>query len=913
MSEYNLGTARGVIELDYQGKGAAEAASRDIEGIKGKSQSADQALSKVGTGALVAGTAIAGGFAVAISAAANFEKGLSGIEAVSGATQGEMEAVRKKALQLGADTAFSASESATAMEELVKAGISIPDVLNGAADSVVALAAAGGVDLPQAATIASNAMNQFGLAADKMPGIADKIAGAANSSAIDVSDFGMSLSAVGAVANAIGLTFDDTAVAIAALGNAGIKGSDAGTSLKAMLLNLQPTTKKQTELMKELGLVTADGANQFFDATGKIKPMSEIAGTLQKALAGMGDAQRTAALETLFGSDAIRAAAVIAENGSAGFDKLSGAIDKTKAADVAATRLDNMAGKVDALKGSAETLAIQFGSILLPALTSLVQKVTEAINWFTSLSATQQKSIVTALAIAAGVLLLVGTIVKMVQAVQAIRAAWIALNATFLLSPIGIIIGLIIALIAILIYAYTTNDEFRANVQKVWAAIKAAIGAVVDWITGTMVPFLVNAWKVISSAAVTAWSAIQGAISAVVTWITGTAIPFIQSAWTAIVAGATWLWNMIVTVFQAILLAVTLPMRAILTVIQTVMAAAQSIWTAVWGLFGPLVTAVFELIKAVIQLALAWIGVAIQTALNGIKAVWSAIWNGIKTVIDTVMSAIRTAISTYVNAYKTVITTVFNAIKSVITTVMNGIKSVISSIWGVIGGTVTTAVNNVKSVVTTGFNAAKTAAANAFNSLKNAVSTAINAVYTTVSGVVSRVQGVFNGAGSWLYEAGKKIIQGLIDGIRAMIGSVTSAISGVTDKIRGFLPGSPIKEGPLKEHGWNEGRPGQQLMASVADGIGDNVNLIARAMRLMPSEVPISLTAPDVALAGSASRMGGHRTPDKAASAPVGALRMVEGTLGIDPSGRAYIQGLATEVVDARESFSGTTERMSGF
>ena len=838
MSEFNLGTARGVIELDYTGKGAADRAAADLDRVKGTGDKVSPTMSKVGTASTAAGIAIAGGFATALFAAGKFEKGLSGIEAVSGASADQMDAVRKKALELGRDTAFSATESASAMEELVKAGISIPDVLNGAADSVVALAAAGGVDLPQAATIAANAMNQFGLSAGQMPGIADKIAGAANASAIDVGEFGMSLSQVGAVANTVGLSFDDTAVAIAALGNAGIKGSDAGTSLKTMLMNLQPQTKKQTELMKELGLITADGSNKFFDAQGKIKPMSAIAGELQNALKGMTDAQKTAALEVMFGSDAIRAAAVIADNGAAGFTKLTGEIDKVKAADVAATRMDNMAGKIEQLKGSAETLAIQVGSVLIPVFTSVIEKITEVVNWFTSLDEGTQKTIVGIIAFIGGALLLVGALIKIVQFVQAAKAAWIALNATFLMSPIGLIIGLIIALVGIIIYLWKTNDTFRNNVIAIWNAIKGAIEAVVNWITGTAVPWLVNAWNSIKTGA--------------------------QAAWQMIVTGAQWLWNMLVTIFQAIVLAVTLPLRAVLAVIQTVMAAAQAIWSAVWNLFAPIVKGVLDVISAIIEVAFAWIVKIIGMYVDAWKTIISTAWSAIKTVVQTSINIVKTIISNVMNAIKAVWTAIWNSIKGFVLPLWNAIKTGITTTINAIKSVISTVVNAIKSIITTGFNAAKATATTIFNALKAAVTTAINGAKTAVQSAISAIKGFFSGAGSWLVQAGKNIIQGLINGIKAMVGKVGSALSGIASKIRSFLPGSPIKEGPLREAGWNSGEPGKKLMKWLAGGVEDNMSLIERAFGKLPTEVPITLTQPDVALAASAARMAGARREDGA-------------------------------------------------
>lgn len=331
-------------------------------------------------GFAVGGALLAAGFVAAVSTTAKFEARLSAVQAVSNATAGEMDLLRDKALQLGADTAFSASESASAMEELVKAGLSVEDVLNGAADATVALAAAGGVELTTAAEIAANAMNVFALSAEDMPKIADLVAAAANASAIDVADFAMSLQQSGAVANLVGLDFEDLALAITAMGNAGIKGSDAGTSIKTFLMRLEPSTAKSTSMMERLGIITEETGNKFFDAAGNAKDMADISGVLATALAGQTREQKLATLNTLFGSDAIRAAAVIADEGAAGFDKLGTALGSISAAEIAEIRLDNLAGDIEKLSGSFETLLIANGSIFTDVLRSLVQGATSLVD-----------------------------------------------------------------------------------------------------------------------------------------------------------------------------------------------------------------------------------------------------------------------------------------------------------------------------------------------------------------------------------------------------------------------------------------------------------------------------------------------------------------------------------------------------
>lgn len=384
---FNLGSAEGVIRVKYDGASSVKRAITDVGSLRAALQAAGvtgYAGAKLMTAGF--GVALVGGLALAVTKAAQFEKQISGIAAVSNATGPQLDKIRAKALQLGADTQFSASEAASAMEELVKAGLSVDEVLNGAADAAVSLAAAGGITIPEAATIAANAMNQFGLAAEALPGVVDNIAGAANSSAIDVSDLGQSLQQVGAVAHLAGLDFADTATAIGLLGNAGIRGSDAGTSLKTMLQNLQPVTTRQIDLFKSLGLVTEDGSNKFFDAQGNVKSLAGVSETLQDALRGQTRQQKLLNLETLFGSDAIRAAAILANQGAEGVHKFTEEMNKTTAADVAAKRMDNLAGSFEQLKGSAETLAIVVGSALLDPLRRLVDMATEGTNAITDIA-----------------------------------------------------------------------------------------------------------------------------------------------------------------------------------------------------------------------------------------------------------------------------------------------------------------------------------------------------------------------------------------------------------------------------------------------------------------------------------------------------------------------------------------------
>lgn len=331
------------------------------------------ALKKVVAAATAATIAI-GGISAATSAvntAMDFEAQIDSIQAVSGMADSEMSKIQALALEMGAKTKYSALEAAQGMEELIKAGMSAQQVMDGGAEAALNLAAAGEIGLADSAEIMSTAMNAFkkdGMAAADAANI---LAGTANASATGVEDLRQSLAAVSAVASGAGMSFKDTNIALGLFANNGLKSSDAGTSLKTMLSNLQPTTKAQIEQFRALGLITADGSNQFFDAAGNLKSLGDISGLLRKSMKGLTNQQRMLAMETMFGSDAIRAANILFNEGAEGVQKFDSDMSNVTALDVATKRMDNAKGAVEQFNGAMETLKI---SALMPTM-PLIKKV----------------------------------------------------------------------------------------------------------------------------------------------------------------------------------------------------------------------------------------------------------------------------------------------------------------------------------------------------------------------------------------------------------------------------------------------------------------------------------------------------------------------------------------------------------
>lgn len=288
--------------------------------------------------------------------------------------------LQQTALRLGKDYPLSASEAGHAMELLAQKGISAETIINGGADAVVRLSSATGSDLATAAHIAANALDTFHVPAEKMNDVTNLMTGAMTKGGLTAAQFGEAMQAGGAAIALTGGTVQDASIAIAAMAKAGIEGSDAGTSLKTMYGALQPSTKAATTAMLELGLVTKDGGNAFFDSHGKVKSYEEISRILSTSLEGLTDQQKAMTLRTIFGSDALRAAAISADLGAGKFGDLGDQIRSVNADDVATKRMDSLKGSMLQFGGSAETIGIVLLSKLGPAMKTVVDTGTMLLN-----------------------------------------------------------------------------------------------------------------------------------------------------------------------------------------------------------------------------------------------------------------------------------------------------------------------------------------------------------------------------------------------------------------------------------------------------------------------------------------------------------------------------------------------------
>lgn len=354
----------------------ASKATRDLATDADKLKAKSSAFGDIGRAAMVGGAVVAAGLALAIVKMSEFDAAMSAVKAATQESAENMTLLRDAAIEAGAETAYSATEAANAIEELGKAGLSTQQILNGGLSASLTLAAAGGIGVAEAAGFAAIAMKQFGLEGEALPHVADLLAAGAGKAVGDVDQLAQALNQAGLVANGAGQSIEDTTGVLAAFADAGLLGSDAGTSLKSAIIALQAPTDKSRALMEQYGL-------SFYDANGNMLGFSEIAGQLESKLGTLTAEERNATLAMIFGNDALRSANVLYEQGAEG---IQGYIDQTNdagyAAKVAADRTNNLAGDIEKLGGSFDTALIKTGSGANEVLRDIVQSATFLVDVF---------------------------------------------------------------------------------------------------------------------------------------------------------------------------------------------------------------------------------------------------------------------------------------------------------------------------------------------------------------------------------------------------------------------------------------------------------------------------------------------------------------------------------------------------
>lgn len=474
---------------------ASAAAKRTQKDTEGLGKSTDKAMNQLvssaskhrdawntaGSSMLGFGAAAVAGVGVAIKSYAEFDKQMSSVQAASMASASEMTALREAAITAGADTSFSAKEAAQGIEELAKAGVSTKDVLNGGLTGALSLAAAGSLEVGAAAELAATALTQFKLQGKDIPHVADLLAAGAGKAQGSVEDIGGALKQSGLVASQFGISVEETVGSLAAFASAGLIGSDAGTSLKSALLKLAAPSKEAAGLMQELGI-------NAYDASGQFVGMQDLAGQLQDKMSGLTQAQRDSAMATIFGTDAIRVANVLYNEGAAGIAEWTDKVNASGfAAEQARLKQNNLAGDIEKLGGSLDSVFLKSASGANAVLRGMVQGAEDLIDAIGKVPAPVLQTGLAIAGLAGGAALLGGAFLKVFPAVMETRQAFAALAAdspklSGALKTVGKGAGIAAAALAGLSIlgamfnhkAITSAEDYGQAILKVAQAGKAA-------------------------------------------------------------------------------------------------------------------------------------------------------------------------------------------------------------------------------------------------------------------------------------------------------------------------------------------------------------------------------------------------------------------------------------------------------
>lgn len=738
---------REIVETEQKLKSLKEttgSASANLAKVSAVSGEFGNKVKGVGQSLLPVTGALTGVGAASTVMANNFNDAMSQAAGALDKPMSEMEDLRQLAIQTGQDTVFSATDAGNAITELAKGGLTEADIKAGALKTTMDLAASSGMDLGEAANVVVQTMGAFGLSANESAEAANALAGAAAASSTDVEPLTQALAQCSAGAKNAGWSIQETTAVLARFADAGIEGSDAGTSLKTMLQRLAAPTDSAATMIEQLGIQTRD-------SNGDLLGASEIAEELQNKLGGLDSASRDAALSTIFGSDAMRAATVMMDSGTEGIQKyINAANDQEAAQRLANSQMSDGSRAIEELKGSLETAAIQIGDTLAPIVQKVAELITALVNKFSALpEGVQQVIVVVGILVAAlGPLLMVigqislgisavaGALSKLsgnggvaTKLVGGIKTAVTGLLGMITAHPV---IAVITAIIAALVTLYNKCEWFREGVNRILKAIRDGFFAAWDGIVEFFTETIPNAWNEMLSSLLA-----NPTIRTIVTTIT--------DSFTKLKENLNGIWN------------------GIKQLAQNAWEFIKNATLAPVLLMIDLVTGDFEKLKSDLENILNNIKNAVANIWDSIKEITSNIWNEIKNVVSTLVSLVKeTAISG------------FEALRDGIKNAIRELPKIVSDIFEKIGSTISGWIDN-----------AWEWGADFINGLKEGILSGVRGIVDAVKGIGDKIrsflhfsrpdEGPLRDYETWMPD----FIDGMVKGINENVYKVSNAVKRV--------------------------------------------------------------------------------------------------------------------------------------
>ncbi|HFD1710139.1 TPA: phage tail tape measure protein [Enterococcus faecium] len=846
-----------------------------VKTFEKNSNSMTTAVGKVmqGTGAAMTKyitTPLIGVGVAAAKVGGDFEAQMSRVKAISGATGDTFEQMKQQAIDLGAKTAFSAKESAAGMENLASAGFSAQEIMK-AMPGLLDLAAVSGGDVALASENTATALRGFGLEASEAGHVADVFARAAADTNAEVGDMGEALKYVAPVANSMGISLEETAAAIGIMSDAGIKGSQAGTTLRGALSRLARPTKAMQDTMDNLGV-------SFYDADGKMKPLKTQVELLKKAFEGLTPEQQQNALVTLYGQESLSGMMALIDKGPDSLGKLTKSLKDSDGAadDMARTMQDNMNSSIEQMFGAFESAAIVIQKILAPSIRKVADAISGLVEKFVSAPESTQKLVVAIGAIVAAIGPLIFMIGSVIIWINRVKVAFKALSESsklfsglskamgLLTNPVFLVIAAVALLVVGFIYLWNTSEDFRNFWIGLWEGIKSAVSSAVEWIQNAWKStgeWFNNLWKSIKEGADNVWTTIQEAPGKAADWIKNKwteTKEFFSSIWDGIKEAASSAWEGIVNILAPYVIA-----------IKNVFQPMIDFFTNLWSQIGSIAGSAWEIIKTAVMGPILLLIDLITGNFNQLKEDASMLWTTLTTNIQNIITTFVDIVVGYYTALKDTVINIWNVLTSTIKDVWNSFTTWIKETTNNIVNSIKQGWNNLKQgtidlfnnmiqgakdlwnsfkawfinlVIGTkdniiqGWENLKQGTIDTFNNLVSGAQEVWDNLVNAVSDTVDRVTGWFDNLKNIdLLAAGKAIMDSFLEGLQNAWKSVQDFVGGIGDWIREHK--GPIQydrkllipAGQAIMNGLNKGLTGgfndvQNTVGSMADFIAELFN-----------------------------------------------------------------------------------------
>lgn len=713
--------------------------------------------------------------ATSIKVGNEFQAQMSRVQAIAGATGGELDQMKRQAIELGAKTAFSAKEAAQGMENLASAGFQVNEIMD-AMPGVLDLAAVSGGDVAASSEAMASSLRAFGLEAGQAGHVADVFARAAADTNAETVDMAEAMKYVAPVAHSMGLSLEETAASIGIMADAGIKGSQAGTTLRGALSRIAKPTKAMVKSMDQLGV-------SFYDANGKMIPLREQIAQLKTATAGLTQEERNRHLVTLYGQNSLSGMLALLDAGPEKLDKMTNALINSDGAarEMAETMQDNLASKIEQMGGAFESAAIVIQQILEPALTKVVGGITKLIEAFLNMSPVGQKMVVifAGMVAALGPLLLIAgtvmtTMVKLRIAMQFLGPAFMGTMGT-----IALVVAALYALVAVFMIAYTKSEKFRNFIDNLAPAIKKGLGIAVEW-TAEKLKVL---WEWLQKAAEKVkefGSAISSKVANTLQQFginlgqAGSSIGSFISSGLERLGGAFGKVGGVMSIAASVLTKVGLAFFGITGPLGLVISLVVSFLTA-WARTGELnadgITQVFDNLTSTIQGAADAINQYLPIFVQKGTEILVKLIEGIANAIPGVVSVISQVIESLVQTISTVLPTIIQAGVQILTALINGIAQALPTIIQAAIQIIMALFNGLIQALPTIISAAVQIIQALIQGLVEALPAIIEAALQIITGLV---QGLIQ-ALPMILEAALQIIMGLVNALIENIGPILEA------------------------------------------------------------------------------------------------------------------------------------------